>query len=294
VPDILLIPGVSRRESGQIDFFFRGLSRRNERADFKSASGIDGAAACQRTPQKSGIGGTVGYQCRHDGSRNFFRGKAVHAAEVDGALAQEARAAGNMVAQHAAGGAAGTGQPGFGGAEQGDERHAQKIRKVHRAGIVGQERVNPAQGIRQLSEARFARQVACLTGKVLQNFLGDFRVRGCSQDAPFAVGAGRYLIHRRTEFCRRPAFGGSIFGARHKADDWATGWGIPQWRSGWWDGSSAFDGDMGIAVGVVLRTRDLPLRSLTNDLIQKKLVRAVGEADAARNARTPCLKARTQ
>ena len=70
--------------------------------------------------------------------RDGVGGDLVHAAEVERAIAQEARAAFDLVPDDVASRSARAGERGLGRAEDRDERDAEEIREVHCAGVIGE------------------------------------------------------------------------------------------------------------------------------------------------------------
>ena len=94
-----------------------------------------------------------------DGGNDFLHGDFCHAAEVDGAFAEEAGAAFHFLANDLAARASGTGQDGFCGSENGDERCADEVGEVHGAGVVGQEAAELGEQIHQLAECGFSCEV---------------------------------------------------------------------------------------------------------------------------------------
>ncbi len=93
---------------------------------------------------------------------HFFRGDRLHAAKIDRAFPQEARAALDVMPDDEVAISERSGQAIFGGTKDRDDRHAEQRGQVHRAGVVRQEQAAFAQLRDEIIERRLPDAVDAL------------------------------------------------------------------------------------------------------------------------------------
>jgi hypothetical protein len=85
---------------------------------------------------------------------DFVGTHGVHATKVDGAFAQEARTAFNVMTNHSVRPAERPGQPMFRRTKNRNDRYAEQRREVHRAGVVSQQKATLAKFVDQIVYTR--------------------------------------------------------------------------------------------------------------------------------------------
>src|SRR5205814_8078648 len=78
-------------------------------------------------------------ELRGNSGDNFFDADRFHAAEIDGAFAQETGTAFDLMPKNVVTKSQRPGQPRLGRSENGDNRNSDERRQVHRAGVVRQQ-----------------------------------------------------------------------------------------------------------------------------------------------------------
>ena len=127
-------------------------------------------------------------EMREDGGDDLADFDGFHAAEVDGALAEEAGAALDVVADDAVLRAERAGERGLGAAEKGDCGDAEMGSEVHGAGVVGEEEVAGAKFVHELREGGFADEVGDGDRDGGENGVGDGAVLFDAEEFPFTAG----------------------------------------------------------------------------------------------------------
>jgi len=158
---------------------------------------------------------------QHSGSTD-----GIHASEIDGALAEKAGTTGNMVAEDSDGIADGSGEFGFGGAEDRHGFGAESGRHMHGATVIAENKRGVGDAVKELCEGGLAAEIGRINTRFFQ------KTGQCFSDRDVSNTAENYNLELvpGAQFCGHggvavnvPAFGGTIFRAR--TDD-ETGVGI--------------------------------------------------------------------